>query len=232
MTRPSSSNRSSKNQRLAKATAEQQRLTIGNMRLKTDMCRYMEQHNYCPFGDHCQYAHSLEEKVVPSEYWKGVYRTKPCAYLARGEECPYSTKCAFLHDSEDSTNKNDTQTTEAVASVTKYPQHHNQSGPFSVGIESLRRSNSRREPSPELKALILECSKIQSSLPTSTPAKQQSEDFAPAPLPSSQSSKLWSNTEINQVLNFNWCSKISSPNFAINPVALFAKLPIVGITSN
>lgn len=228
MTRPYTSNRSNKNQRLAKSSSvdHQQRLTIGNMRLKTDMCRYMEQNNHCPFGEQCQYAHSLAEKVVPAEYWKGVYRTKPCGYLARGEQCPYNDKCAFSHQLQNNMNA------KCQASPAMPTDYHNQAGPFSISMTSLKQTNSRREPSPELEALILECSTAQPKLSPHTPPKQKEvEDFAPAPYPSSISSKLWSSTEINQVLNFNWCSKISSPNFAINPVALFAKLP-VGITSN
>lgn len=220
-------------------------LTIGNMRRNTEMCRFILQNKVCPFGEICLYAHSSKELIVPTRDYGYIYRTKPCAFLLENKVCPYGNKCSFVHEgiakpnlppstSTNSTSASQSQDKSSSQKINKSnssnSNYHLQSGPFSIGKESLKQyneTNRRQPPSPELEAMILECSSSTQNQTAAhnTPTRAMNR---PAKCNLQPPNNLWAKTEIDQVLNFRWTGDNLSTvsNFALNPVALFAKISL------
>ncbi|XP_009630795.1 zinc finger CCCH domain-containing protein 39 [Nicotiana tomentosiformis] len=83
---------------------------------KTRMCaKFME--GTCRNGEHCTFAHGVEDLREPPPNWqelvrekdrgvvgnwnddqKIIHRMKICKKFYNGEECPYGDKCNFLHE--------------------------------------------------------------------------------------------------------------------------------------
>ncbi|KAI3446513.1 hypothetical protein Pfo_003178 [Paulownia fortunei] len=85
---------------------------------KTRMCaKFME--GTCRNGDHCTFAHGVEDLREPPPNWQDlirekdrgsfissswgddqrmIHRMKICKKYYNGEECPYGEKCNFLHE--------------------------------------------------------------------------------------------------------------------------------------
>ncbi|KAK1416105.1 hypothetical protein QVD17_31893 [Tagetes erecta] len=62
---------------------------------KTELCNKWQQTGACPYGDHCQFAHGIEELRPVIRHPR--YKTEVCRMVLVGDPCPYGHRCHFRH---------------------------------------------------------------------------------------------------------------------------------------
>ncbi|KAI7745309.1 hypothetical protein M8C21_003907, partial [Ambrosia artemisiifolia] len=62
---------------------------------KTELCNKWQQIGACPYGDHCQFAHGIEELRPVIRHPR--YKTEVCRMVLAGDPCPYGHRCHFRH---------------------------------------------------------------------------------------------------------------------------------------
>ncbi|GMI90180.1 CALLOSE DEFECTIVE MICROSPORE1 [Hibiscus trionum] len=63
--------------------------------LKTELCNKWQETGACLYGDHCQYAHGIEELRPIIRHPR--YKTEVCRVILAGDVCPYGHRCHFRH---------------------------------------------------------------------------------------------------------------------------------------
>ncbi|KAD2393534.1 hypothetical protein E3N88_40511 [Mikania micrantha] len=59
------------------------------------LCNKWQQTGACPYGDHCQFAHGIEELRPVIRH--PLYKTQVCRMVLAGDPCPYGHRCHFRH---------------------------------------------------------------------------------------------------------------------------------------
>ena len=62
---------------------------------KTELCNKWQETGDCPYKDHCQYAHRVEELRPVIRHPR--YKTEVCRMVLAGDVCPYGHRCHFRH---------------------------------------------------------------------------------------------------------------------------------------
>ncbi|XVE75255.1 hypothetical protein DITRI_Ditri12bG0080700 [Diplodiscus trichospermus] len=62
---------------------------------KTELCNKWQETGACPYGDHCQFAHGIEELRPVIRHPR--YKTEVCRMVLSGDVCPYGHRCHFRH---------------------------------------------------------------------------------------------------------------------------------------
>ncbi|KAL8241877.1 hypothetical protein R6Q59_012179 [Mikania micrantha] len=62
---------------------------------KTELCNKWQQTGACPYGDHCQFAHGIEELRPVIRH--PLSKTQVCRMVLAGDPCPYGHRCHFRH---------------------------------------------------------------------------------------------------------------------------------------
>lgn len=62
---------------------------------KTELCNKWQETKTCPYGDHCQFAHGIEELRPVIRHPR--YKTEVCRMVLAGDPCPYGHRCHFRH---------------------------------------------------------------------------------------------------------------------------------------
>ncbi|PON73757.1 Zinc finger, CCCH-type [Parasponia andersonii] len=62
---------------------------------KTELCNKWQETGECPYGDHCQFAHGIDELRPVIRHPR--YKTQVCRMVLNGVVCPYGHRCHFLH---------------------------------------------------------------------------------------------------------------------------------------
>ncbi|KAJ9708291.1 hypothetical protein PVL29_000378 [Vitis rotundifolia] len=62
---------------------------------KTELCNKWQESGTCPYGDHCQFAHGIEELRPVIRHPR--YKTEVCRMVLAGDACPYGHRCHFRH---------------------------------------------------------------------------------------------------------------------------------------
>ncbi|XP_004151447.1 zinc finger CCCH domain-containing protein 15 isoform X1 [Cucumis sativus] len=62
---------------------------------KTELCNKWQETGSCPYGDHCQFAHGIEELRPVIRHPR--YKTEVCRMVLAGVVCPYGHRCHFRH---------------------------------------------------------------------------------------------------------------------------------------
>ncbi|XP_021896285.1 zinc finger CCCH domain-containing protein 15 [Carica papaya] len=62
---------------------------------KTELCNKWQETGSCPYGDHCQFAHGIEELRPVIRHPR--YKTEVCRMVLAGDVCPYGHRCHFRH---------------------------------------------------------------------------------------------------------------------------------------
>ncbi|RXH70216.1 hypothetical protein DVH24_007472 [Malus domestica] len=62
---------------------------------KTELCNKWQEVGECPYGDHCQFAHGIEELRPVIRHPR--YKTEVCRMVLSGVVCPYGHRCHFRH---------------------------------------------------------------------------------------------------------------------------------------
>lgn len=62
---------------------------------KTELCNKWQETGTCPYGDHCQFAHGIEELRPVIRHPR--YKTEVCRMVLAGDVCPYGHRCHFRH---------------------------------------------------------------------------------------------------------------------------------------
>ncbi|CAN6469957.1 unnamed protein product [Victoria cruziana] len=62
---------------------------------KTELCNKWQQSGECPYSDHCQFAHGIEELRPVIRHPR--YKTELCRMVVAGDTCPYGHRCHFRH---------------------------------------------------------------------------------------------------------------------------------------
>ncbi|CAO2828563.1 unnamed protein product [Amaranthus hypochondriacus] len=63
--------------------------------LKTELCNKWQETGSCPYGDHCQFAHGINELRPVIRHPR--YKTEVCRMVLAGDPCPYGHRCHFRH---------------------------------------------------------------------------------------------------------------------------------------
>uniref|UniRef100_A0A7N0VAL6 C3H1-type domain-containing protein n=1 Tax=Kalanchoe fedtschenkoi TaxID=63787 RepID=A0A7N0VAL6_KALFE len=63
--------------------------------VKTELCNKWQETGSCPYGDHCQFAHGIEELRPVLRHPR--YKTEVCRMVLAGDPCPYGHRCHFRH---------------------------------------------------------------------------------------------------------------------------------------
>ncbi|CAN0871453.1 Zinc finger CCCH domain-containing protein 15 [Linum grandiflorum] len=63
--------------------------------LKTELCNKWQATGACPYGNHCQFAHGVEELRPVIRHPR--YKTEVCRMVLAGDVCPYGHRCHFRH---------------------------------------------------------------------------------------------------------------------------------------
>ncbi|CAI8605003.1 unnamed protein product [Vicia faba] len=63
--------------------------------LKTELCNKWQETGACPYTDHCQFAHGIEELRPVIRHPR--YKTEVCRMVFAGVVCPYGHRCHFRH---------------------------------------------------------------------------------------------------------------------------------------
>ena len=62
---------------------------------KTELCKNYEMYKDCYYGDHCSFAHGIDELrenvIMPS------YKTKLCKSFVENSICNFGIRCSYLH---------------------------------------------------------------------------------------------------------------------------------------
>jgi hypothetical protein len=66
------------------------------IKYKTELCRSWIEHNFCPYGEKCKFAHGKGEiqKYIPCKF----YKLKDCKTFHSIGFCNYGPRCMFRHD--------------------------------------------------------------------------------------------------------------------------------------
>ncbi|KAL3501784.1 hypothetical protein ACH5RR_036233 [Cinchona calisaya] len=62
---------------------------------KTELCNKWQETGACPYGDHCQFAHGIQELRPVLRHPR--YKTEVCRMVLNGDHCPYGHRCHFRH---------------------------------------------------------------------------------------------------------------------------------------
>ncbi|XVF84992.1 hypothetical protein PTKIN_Ptkin17bG0083300 [Pterospermum kingtungense] len=62
---------------------------------KTELCNKWQETGACPYGEHCQFAHGVEELRPVIRHPR--YKTEVCRMVLAGDVCPYGHRCHFRH---------------------------------------------------------------------------------------------------------------------------------------
>lgn len=62
---------------------------------KTELCNKWQEAGECPYGEHCQFAHGIEELRPVIRHPR--YKTEVCRMVLAGVACPYGHRCHFRH---------------------------------------------------------------------------------------------------------------------------------------
>lgn len=62
---------------------------------KTELCNKWQETGACPYGEHCQFAHGIEELRPVLRHPR--YKTEVCRMVLSGDHCPYGHRCHFRH---------------------------------------------------------------------------------------------------------------------------------------
>ncbi|KAL8137551.1 hypothetical protein V2J09_003552 [Rumex salicifolius] len=62
---------------------------------KTELCNKWQETGLCPYGEHCQFAHGIEELRPVLRHPR--YKTEVCRMVLAGDHCPYGHRCHFRH---------------------------------------------------------------------------------------------------------------------------------------
>ncbi|OMO59453.1 Zinc finger, CCCH-type [Corchorus capsularis] len=62
---------------------------------KTELCNKWQETGACPYGNHCQFAHGIEELRPVIRHPR--YKTEVCRMVLAGDNCPYGHRCHFRH---------------------------------------------------------------------------------------------------------------------------------------
>ncbi|KAL0555875.1 hypothetical protein IC582_004376 [Cucumis melo] len=62
---------------------------------KTELCNKWQEIGDCPYGNHCRFAHGLEELRPVMRHPR--YKTQMCRMVLAGQKCPYGHRCHFRH---------------------------------------------------------------------------------------------------------------------------------------
>ncbi|XP_022134167.1 zinc finger CCCH domain-containing protein 14 isoform X2 [Momordica charantia] len=62
---------------------------------KTELCNKWRETGGCPYGDHCRFAHGVEELRPVIRHPR--YKTQMCRMVLAGDTCPYGHRCHFRH---------------------------------------------------------------------------------------------------------------------------------------
>ncbi|CDP00681.1 unnamed protein product [Coffea canephora] len=62
---------------------------------KTELCNKWQETGACPYGDHCQFAHGIQELRPVIRHPR--YKTEVCRMVLNGDHCPYGHRCHFRH---------------------------------------------------------------------------------------------------------------------------------------
>ncbi|CAI0431831.1 unnamed protein product [Linum tenue] len=62
---------------------------------KTELCNKWQATGACPYGNHCQFAHGVEELRPVIRHPR--YKTEVCRMVLSGDMCPYGHRCHFRH---------------------------------------------------------------------------------------------------------------------------------------
>ncbi|XP_010552164.1 PREDICTED: zinc finger CCCH domain-containing protein 14-like [Tarenaya hassleriana] len=63
--------------------------------VKTELCNKWQETGECPYGDHCQFAHGIDELRPVIRHPR--YKTEVCRMIVNGATCPYGHRCHFRH---------------------------------------------------------------------------------------------------------------------------------------
>ncbi|KAF3790505.1 Zinc finger CCCH domain-containing protein 39 [Nymphaea thermarum] len=63
--------------------------------LKTELCNKWQQSRECPYSNHCQFAHGIEE--LRPVICHPRYKTELCKIVVAGDTCRYGHRCHFRH---------------------------------------------------------------------------------------------------------------------------------------
>lgn len=63
---------------------------------KTELCKSFQEHNHCPYGTKCRFAHGKLELFEKSEQIKN-YKIKDCKSFFKEGFCLYGQRCLFKH---------------------------------------------------------------------------------------------------------------------------------------
>ncbi|KAI4313876.1 hypothetical protein L6164_026823 [Bauhinia variegata] len=62
---------------------------------KTELCNKWQETGTCPYVDHCQFAHGIDELRPVIRHPR--YKTEVCRMVLAGVVCPYGHRCHFRH---------------------------------------------------------------------------------------------------------------------------------------
>ncbi|KAG0489247.1 hypothetical protein HPP92_008058 [Vanilla planifolia] len=62
---------------------------------KTELCNKWQESGECPYGEHCQFAHGIDELRPVIRHPR--YKTELCRMVLVGDTCPYGHRCHFRH---------------------------------------------------------------------------------------------------------------------------------------
>ncbi|KMT08189.1 hypothetical protein BVRB_6g143120 [Beta vulgaris subsp. vulgaris] len=62
---------------------------------KTELCNKWQETGSCLYGDHCQFAHGIDQLRPVIRHPR--YKTEVCRMVLAGEPCPYGHRCHFRH---------------------------------------------------------------------------------------------------------------------------------------
>lgn len=65
-------------------------------RYKTELCLHFREHNTCPHGDMCLFAHGLSE-LRPYRGRHPKHKTQPCRSFHQTGFCNYGYRCSYIH---------------------------------------------------------------------------------------------------------------------------------------
>ncbi|GAV90120.1 zf-CCCH domain-containing protein [Cephalotus follicularis] len=75
---------------------EEMELDVYNQGMcKTELCNKWQEIGTCPYGDHCQFAHGINELRPIIRHPR--YKTQVCRMILAGTTCPYGHRCHFRH---------------------------------------------------------------------------------------------------------------------------------------
>lgn len=87
-----------------KNVVEKNELPYRPSKYRTEPCTTYHTIGVCPYGERCNFYHSLSDKNEPLFDSKTFrYKTRLCKTWQKAGECPYGAKCDFAHGTDDLT---------------------------------------------------------------------------------------------------------------------------------